>query len=102
MPNISKPRKKAIRFKDSSKHKRKVKRVYYIIKDDINVYIDNITNHDINNPIPIPTSYQSIINDPIYDTVWKEAVQTELNTIISNDIFKIVKKPEGVNIVITR
>ena len=72
------------------------------MEDDFNVYINDVINYGINNPVPIPTSYQSIINDPIYGVVWKEAAQTELNIIISNDIFKIVKKPEDVNIVIAR
>ena len=72
------------------------------MEDDLNVYIDDAINHGINNPISISTSYQSIINDPIYGAVWKEAAQTELNAITSNDIFKIVKKPEGVNIVTVR
>ena len=66
---MSKPRKKAIKFENSNKYRRKLVRIYYIIKDDINVCINNIINYDINNPIPIPTSYQSIINDPIYDAV---------------------------------
>ena len=102
MPNILRSRKRVIRFEDISKYRRKSVRVYYIVEDDFNVYTNNIINHGINNPIPIPTSYQSVINDPIYDIVWKEAAQTELNAIINNDIFKIVKKPEGVNIVIAR
>ena len=57
MPDILKPRKRVIRFKDSNKHRRKSARVYYIVKTDINVYTDNVINHGINNPIPIPTSY---------------------------------------------
>ena len=72
------------------------------MENDFNVYINDVINYNIDNPISIPTSYQSIINDPIYGAVWKEAAQTELNIIINNDIFKIVKKPEGVNIVIVR
>ena len=72
------------------------------MKDDLNVYINDATNYGINNPISIPTSYQSIINDSIYGAVWKEAAQTKLNTITSNDIFKIVKEPENVNIVTAR
>ena len=57
MFNILKPRKRAIRFEDSGKYKRKLIKVYYIVKDDVNVYIDNIINYDINNLIPISTSY---------------------------------------------
>ena len=102
MPDMSRPRKRATRFEDIDKYRRKLVRVYYIVENDFNVHTDDTTNHGINNPIPIPTSYQSAINDPIHDAVQKEAAQTELNTIINNGIFKIVKKPEGVNIVITR
>ena len=69
MPNVLKPRKKAIRFEDTGKHRRKSARVYYIVEDDLNVYINDTTNHGINNPIPIPMSYQSTINDPIYGAV---------------------------------
>ena len=54
---MSRPRKRAIRFEDNDKYRRKLIKVYYIIKNDINVYIDNITNYDIKNPIPILTSY---------------------------------------------
>ena len=57
MPDISRPRKRAIRFEDISKYRRKLVRVYYIVEDDFNVYIDDAINHDINNLIPIPTSY---------------------------------------------
>ena len=73
MSDISKPRKRATRFEDTDKYRRKLVRVYYIVKNDFNVYIDDATNHGINNPIPISTSYQSAINDPIYDAAWKEA-----------------------------
>ena len=102
MFNLLKLRKRVIRFEDTNKHKRKSAKVYYIIKDDFNVYTDDATNYGINNLIPIPTSYQSTINDPIYGVVQKKAAQTKLNTIINNDIFKIVKKPENVNIVTAR
>ena len=73
MPNIFKPRKKTIRFEDSDKYKSKSTRVYYIMEDDVNVYIDNTTNYGINNPISILTSYQSTINNSIYGTAWKES-----------------------------
>ena len=73
MPDVLKPRKRAIRFEDIGKYRRKLVKVYYIVEDDFNVYISDIINYDIDNPISIPTSYQSAINDPIYDAVWKEA-----------------------------
>ena len=66
---MSRPRKRTIRFKDINKYRRKSARVYYIVENNFNVYIGDITNYGINNPIPIPTSYQSTINDPIYDAV---------------------------------
>ena len=69
MPDVSRPRKRATRFEDSGKHRRKLAKIYYIVEDNINVYIDDIINHGIDNLIPIPTSYQSAINDPIHDTV---------------------------------
>ena len=71
---MSKPRKRAARFENTDKHRKKSARVYYIVKDDLNVYISDATNHGVNNPVPIPTSYQSAINDPIYGTAWKKAV----------------------------
>ena len=57
MLDMSRPRKRAIRFEDTNEYRRKLVRVYYIVKDDFNVYTGDITNHGINNPIPIPTSY---------------------------------------------
>ena len=57
MPNILRPRKRIIRFENINKYKRKLAKVYYIVKNDLNVYIDDTTNHGINNPIPISTSY---------------------------------------------
>ena len=40
MPNISKPRKKVLRFGDyTDKLKRKSARIYYIIKDKTSTYI---------------------------------------------------------------
>ena len=57
MLDMSRSRKRAVRFEDNGKYRRKLVRVYCIVKDDINVYIGNIINYDINNPVPIPTSY---------------------------------------------
>ena len=57
MLNVSKPRKKVTKFKNISKYRKKSAKVYYIVEDDFNVYTNDITNHDINNPIPISTSY---------------------------------------------
>ena len=57
MFDMSKPRKRAARFEDIDKYKRKSVKVYYIVKDDLNVYTGDATNYDIDNPISIPTSY---------------------------------------------
>ena len=57
MLNILRPRKKTIKFENNSEYRRKLVKIYYIVKDDINVYINNIINYDVDNPIPIPTSY---------------------------------------------
>ena len=57
MPDISKPRKRAVKFEDINKYRRKSARIYYIVEDDLNVYIDDVINYGINNSIPISTSY---------------------------------------------
>ena len=57
MPDISKPRKRVVRFENINKYRRKLVRVYYIVKDDFNVYIGDATNHGVNNLISIFTSY---------------------------------------------
>ena len=55
--NILRPRKRATKFEDINKYRRKLAKVYYIVEDDLNVYIGDVTNHGINNPILIFTSY---------------------------------------------
>ena len=70
MPNISKPRKRILRFGDyTDKLKKKSARVYYIIEDKVSIYINNIISYKINNLILIPISYRSAVDDPIYDAV---------------------------------
>ena len=67
MPDISKPRKRASRFGNhTDKPKKKSARVYYIIKDKVSTYTNNIVSHKINNPILIPISYQSVVDNPIH------------------------------------
>ena len=49
-----KSRKRISRFEDyTDELKRKLARIYYIIKDKVSVYINNIINYRINNPILI-------------------------------------------------
>ena len=70
MPNMSKPRKGISRFGNyTDKLKRKSARVYYIIKDKISTYINNIINYKINNFILIFISYRSVVDDSIYGAV---------------------------------
>ena len=70
MPNILKPRKKALKFEDyADKLKRKSARVYYIIKNKISIYINNIISYKINNFILIPIFYGSIVDEPIYGVI---------------------------------
>ena len=70
MPDILKPRKRASRFGDYiDKLKRKLARVYYIIKDRVSAYTNNTTKYRINNPILIPISYWSAVDDPIYGAI---------------------------------
>ena len=75
MPDTSKSRKKASRFEDyTDKLKRKLARIYCIIKDEVSTYINDIISHKIDNPVLIPISYRSAVDDPIYGAAWKEAV----------------------------
>ena len=70
MPDMLKPRKKASRFGDyTDKLKRKSARVYYIIKDKMSAYTNNIISYGINNPILIPIFYRSVVDDPIYGAI---------------------------------
>ena len=70
MLNMSKPRKRVLRFGDyTNKLKRKSARVYYIIKDKMSIYINNIISYRIDNPILILIFYRSVVDDPIYGVV---------------------------------
>ena len=70
MPNLSKPRKRVSRFEDyTDKLKRKLARVYYIIKNKMFTYTNNATSHKINNFILIPIFYRSAVDDPIHGAV---------------------------------
>ena len=70
MFNILKSRKKVLRFGDyTDKLKRKLIRVYYITKDKISIYTNNLISYRINNPILIPIFYRSVVVDPIYSAI---------------------------------
>ena len=56
----------------------------------------------IRNPVPIPTSYLSAVNDPIHGAKWLEAIKRELNELAANDTFEIVEIPISVNLVTVR
>ena len=89
-------------MKDHDKGRaKKIARVYYTVETEIDAY-DKDVIHGIDNPVPILTLYQSVINDPIHGPAWLKAVKKEINNIMANGMFKIVEEPEGVNIVIAR
>ena len=70
MPNISKPRKRILKFGDyTDKPKKKSARIYYIIKDEVSAYTNNIISYRINNFILIFTFYRSVVDDPIYGAI---------------------------------
>ena len=70
MPDVSRPRKKILKFGDYiDELKRKSARVYYIIEDEISAYTNNTTNYKINNLILIPIFYRSAVDDPIYGAI---------------------------------
>ena len=67
MSDILRPRKRALRFGDyTDKLKRKLARVYYIIKDKVFIYTNNIISYKINNPILVSIFYRSVVDDLIY------------------------------------
>ena len=69
------PRKRVSRFGDyTDEPKRKSARVYCIIEDEVSAYTNNTINYKINNSILIPIFYRSVVDDPIYGAVWKEAI----------------------------
>ena len=91
-----------ILIKDHNKGRaKKIAQIYYIVETEIDAH-NKDTIYNIDNPIPILTLYQLIINDPIHGPVWFKAIKKETNNIMANSTFKIIKEPKGVNIVITR
>ena len=70
MPDVSKPRKRVLRFGDyTDKLKRKLARIYYIIEDEVSIYTNNTTSYKINNFILISIFYWSAVDDPIYGVI---------------------------------
>ena len=70
MFNVLRPRKRALRFGDyTDELKRKSARVYYIIEDKISAYTNDIISHGIDNPVLIPISYRSAVDDPIHGVI---------------------------------
>ena len=49
--------------------------------------------------ISTPRSYREAVNDPVWGELWKEAVDTEINALISNKTWKEVVPPPKTNIV---
>ena len=65
-------------------------------------YTKDILIYAIRNPVLIPTSYLSAVNDPIYGAKWLEVIKRELNELAANDIFEIVEILISVNLVTIR
>ena len=80
---------------------RKFSRVYCTAEDATDA-VDKDILHGIDNPVPIPTSYDSAVNDPIYGAAWKEVTDIEIDQLAANDTFEIVEEPPNVNIVTCR
>ena len=49
--------------------------------------------------IPTPRPYREAVNDPVWGELWKEAVDTEINALISNKTWKEAVPPPKTNIV---
>ena len=62
----------------------------------------DVNNYSINNLILILTLFISAINDPIYGKKWLEVIYMELRSLIKNEMFREVRKPSNVNIVLCR
>ena len=70
MLDMSKPRKRVSKFGDYiDKLKRKSARVYYIIKDEVSAYTNDVISYKINNFILISIFYRSVVDDPIYGAI---------------------------------
>lgn len=57
----------------------------------------NISLHDV----ATPNSYHEAITSPQSD-LWHKAMEDEFNSLTSNGTFKLVPRPEGINVITTR
>ena len=49
--------------------------------------------------IPMPTTYEEVISDPIYGKFWLAAANLEVEALTANRTWDFVKAPRGVNLV---
>ena len=49
--------------------------------------------------IPIPTTYEKAISDPIYGKFWLAAANLEVEALTANRTWDFVKAPRSVNLV---
>ena len=71
------------------------------------VYITKLENkvksvYYINIKIPIPKTYQKIINNPIFAEKWKNAINLELRALISNFIWTEIIPSKDANLISSR
>ena len=76
--------------------------VYCTVEQETDAHDADAVHHGIDNPVPIPTSYQAAINDPIHGPHWRAVFEKEITDITANDTFEIVNKPPDTNIVTAR
>jgi hypothetical protein len=57
---------------------------------------------DVEVNVPIPSSYRSAVNDPIYGPRWRTAIQEELEALGVNGTWREEILPKGVNLVSTK
>ena len=75
-------------------------RVFCSIEQAMAAISIDAAHYGVRNPVPIPTSYLSAINDPIHGHAWQEAHGKELNNLYANRTWEEVETPEEyVNIV---
>lgn len=57
------------------------------------------STHRIDNPIPLPQSYEEAINDPVHGPSWREAVRCEIRMLILNGTFRETNRPDQANVI---